>query len=234
MLDEVHLQRAYYDRTAADYDAMHGDGDDEHFRSLEWLSSIIAHRGFKSLLDIGAGTGRAIRYLQARHQMRYMGVEPVEALRQAGHAKGVNPDQLIEGDALALPFQRDSFDIVTEFGVLHHIKDHRKAVREMCRVANKGVLLSDSNNFGQGSRRSRWVKHAINAVGLWPAYDWLATRGKGYHVSEGDGIWYSYSLINDLPEIQKKFPKLYFLTTMPADGPDLYRNAQHLAVFATR
>lgn len=233
-MKETELQRAYYDRTAADYDAMHVDEDDEHYRSLEWLSLLISQHSIRSMLDIGAGTGRAIRYLQARHQINYLGIEPVEALRLAGHAKGVSEDQLVHGDALALTQADESFDVVTEFGVLHHIKDHRRAVREMCRVAKLGVLLSDSNNFGQGSRKTRLVKHAINAVGLWPLFDWMMTKGKGYHWSEGDGLFYSYSLINDLSVIRKKFPKLYFLSTMAADGPDFYRHAPHMAVFATR
>lgn len=233
MLD-VEKQRAYYERTAAEYDAMHVDAADEHLCALHWLSTLIAQEGYQSLLDVGAGTGRAMLFLRDRHPIRYLGIEPVEALRRAGHAKGIGEAELIGGDALNIALPDDSFDVVTEFGVLHHIKDHRRAVAEMCRVAKRGVFLSDSNNFGQGSRGKRRVKQAINALGLWGAFDWAATRGKGYHWSEGDGLFYSYSLINDLPLIRRKFPKLRFLSTMTGDGPDFYRDAPHFAVFATR
>lgn len=233
-MSEVEAQRAYYARTAGDYDAMHVDEGDEHYRALDWLSNLIAQNGFTSLLDIGSGTGRALRYLKDRHDIRYLGVEPVEALRAAGHAKGLSPDELVDGNALALDFADDSFDVVSEFGVLHHIKDHRTAVAEMCRVAKHGVFISDSNNFGQGSRLTRLIKQSINAVGLWPAFDLLMTRGKGYHWSEGDGIFYSYSVINDLAVVRRKFPKLHFFSTMAASGPSFYRDAPHMAVFATR
>jgi ubiquinone/menaquinone biosynthesis C-methylase UbiE len=233
-VSDVEVQRDYYTRTAAEYDSMHVDDGDEHYRALDWLSNLIAQNRFTSLLDIGSGTGRALRYLKERHPIRYLGVEPVDALRNAGYAKGLAADELVDGNALALDFPADSFDVVCEFGVLHHIKDHRAAVAEMCRVAKHGVFLSDSNNFGQGSKLTRFVKQSINAFGLWPAFDLMRTRGKGHHWSEGDGLFYSYSLINDLPVLQRKFPKLHFLSTMASTGPDLYRHASHLAVFATR
>lgn len=233
-MSDVETQRAYYERTAADYDAMHVEEGDEHYRALDWLSTLIGHHKIESLLDIGAGTGRAMQYLKARHPIRYLGVEPVEALRSAGHAKGLGQDELIDGNALDLDLPDDSFEVVSEFGVLHHIKDHRRAVREMCRVASRGVFLSDSNNFGHGSPLTRFVKQSINAVGMWPAFDWVMTRGKGYHWSEGDGLFYSYSLVNYLPVLRAKFPRLHFFSTMASTGPDLYRHAPHFAVFATR
>jgi ubiquinone/menaquinone biosynthesis C-methylase UbiE len=233
-MSEIETQRAYYERTAADYDAMHVDAGDEHYRALEWLSALIGQHGIGSLLDVGAGTGRAMQFLKERHAIRYRGIEPVEALRAVGHAKGLGEDELVDGSALKLDLPDDSFDVVSEFGVLHHIKDHRRAVREMCRVASRGVFLSDSNNFGQGSPLARFVKQSINAVGMWPAFDWVMTRGKGHHWSEGDGLFYSYSLTNDLPVLREKFPKLHFLTTMASTGPNMYRDAPHFAVYATR
>jgi len=233
-MSEVEAQRAYYARTAAQYDAMHVDEGDEHYRALDWLANLIRQNGYTSLLDIGSGTGRALRYLKERQPIRYLGIEPVEALRAQGHAQGLGEDELIDGNALALDLPDDSFDVVSEFGVLHHIKDHRKAVAEMCRVAKHGVFISDSNNFGQGSPLARFVKHSINAVGMWGMFDWVMTRGKGYHWSEGDGVFYSYSVMNDLPVLRRKFPKLHFFSTMAATGPDFYRHAPHLAVFATR
>jgi len=233
-MSEVETQRAYYARTAAQYDAMHVDEGDEHYRALDWLANLIRQNSYTSLLDIGSGTGRALRYLKERQPIRYLGVEPVEALRAQGHAQGLNDDELVDGNALALDLADDSFDVVSEFGVLHHIKDHRKAVAEMCRVAKHGVFISDSNNFGQGSPLARLVKQSINAVGMWGAFDWVMTRGKGYHWSEGDGLFYSYSVMNDLPVLRRKFPKLHFLSTMPSSGPHFYRQAPHMAVFATR
>ncbi|MGH6614081.1 class I SAM-dependent methyltransferase [Sphingomonas sp.] len=230
-MSEVDAQRRYYEETAERYDEMHIADGDEHYLALDWLSNIIRQQGITSVLDIGSGTGRGIRYLKERHDIRFVGVEPVGALREQGHRKGLAPEELVDGNALALDFPDDSFDIACEFGVLHHIKDHRRAVAEMCRVARKGVFISDSNNFGQGGTMNRLIKQAINAVGLWQLFDLAMTRGKGYHYSPGDGIFYSYSVFNDVPVIRAKFPTLRFMSTMASQGPSLYRQAPHLAVF---
>lgn len=234
MSDDVQKQREYYRRTAADYDAMHMEGDREHQMALGWLASLIELHQFKSLLDIGSGTGRALRFLKNRGIERAVGIEPVAELRDVGIAGGLGTEELIDGDATALGFADNSFEIVSEFATLHHIKDHKKAVSEMCRVAQRGVFISDSNNFGQGSRNARFLKQLIDALGLWGVYDRVATRGKGYHWSEGDGLFYSYSVFRDVPILREKFPNVHFLTTMPAHGNNLYRSAPHLAVLALR
>ncbi|MEQ1688196.1 MAG: methyltransferase domain-containing protein, partial [Sphingopyxis sp.] len=127
----------------------------------------------------------------------------------------------------------NSFDLVCAYAVLHHIKDHARAVREMVRVARYGVFLSDANNFGQGPAMARAVKQAINAAGLWRAYDWMATRGKGYHYSEGDGVFYSYSITNAVPILRSKFSILHSINTLPSAGLNLGRQAPHMALFAT-
>ena len=231
MNDEVELQRKYYADTAAHYDDMHMEGDAEHHMALAWLSSLIGLHDIQSLLDIGSGTGRTLRYLRDKHDIKTVGIEPVEDLRIRGHEAGLSTNELIDGDVLKLDFPDNHFDIVCEFAVLHHIKDHHRAVSEMCRVAKRGVFISDSNNFGQGRPLVRLVKQGINALGLWQAYDYLATKGKGYHWSEGDGVYYSYSVFNDMKILRSKFPNLHFMSTKPS-GHNLYKSAPHLAVFA--
>ena len=232
MSNETEKQRQYYAETAAKYDDMHMDGDGEHHIALGWLSSLIGLKNIQSVLDVGSGTGRVLRTLDTQSGVRVVGIEPVEALRKQGHATGIAPDHLVDGDALNLTFADNSFDLVCEFAVLHHIKDHRRAVSEMCRVAKRGVFISDSNNFGQGGFVKRSTKQTLHCLGLWPLYDRMATRGKGYHWSQGDGVYYSYSVFDDVPVLQKKFRKLHFLSTK-SSGPNLYRSAPHVAIFAT-
>jgi ubiquinone/menaquinone biosynthesis C-methylase UbiE len=224
------LQRAYYAKTASEYDGAHVCGIDEHFFALSWLSSLIRLYKFSSLLDVGAGTGRCLSFLKNENlPLTLAGIEPVAELRAVGRQKGLT--ELIEGDALNLPFGDASFDVVCHFGVLHHIKDHKRAVSEMCRVARHSVFISDSNNFGQGGFIARTVKQAVHAAGLWNVFNFIRTKGKGYHYSDGDGVFYSYSLFNDLPVVKRRFSDLRFLSTMPS-GASLYRTAPNLAVFA--
>jgi ubiquinone/menaquinone biosynthesis C-methylase UbiE len=232
MIDPVALQRQYYNETAAAYDGMHVSGIDEHFTALSWLSGLISLHKFESLLDVGSGTGRCLIYLKEHgHTLSVAGVEPVAALRDIGIRKGLSEAELFAGDALALPFGDKTVDVVCSFSILHHIQDHHKAVSEMCRVARRAVFISDVNNFANGGRLARAAKRAIRAAGLWPAFNFVKTKGKRYRYSEGDGVSYSYSLFDDVPEIRKQFPDMRFMGTAPS-GADLFRTATAVALFA--
>ena len=62
---QVVAQRDYYTATATSYEAMHRDQDHEHAFSLAFLLGMLDHYGAKSVLDVGAGTGNAIRCMAA-------------------------------------------------------------------------------------------------------------------------------------------------------------------------
>jgi SAM-dependent methyltransferase len=175
-----------------------------------------------------------LRYLKSRHpSVRFVGIEPVEALRKVGHAAGLSSDDLRDGDVNALQAADGEFDLVCEFAVLHHVPKPSQAVAEMLRVARKAIFISDANNFGQGGIVARCLKQAINALGLWPAFDWLRTGGKGYHVSAGDGLFYSYSVYNNFRQIRKACRYVYQVNTTDA-GQDLYRSSPSVTILALK
>lgn len=222
----------YYTQTASAYDTSHVGEADEHAMALGWLAALAEQRRFSSILDVGSGTGRVLRYLKRLSWLNVRGIEPVAALREQGYAAGLTRDELTEGDAMALKFADASIDVVCAFGVLHHIKDHRRAVSEMCRVARRGIFISDANNFGQGAPLSRVIKQSMRSLGLWSLYDRARMGNRGYHYSEGDGVYFSYSLFDDLTLIKHQFQETYFMSTRPS-GPNLFRSAQTVALFAT-
>ncbi len=233
--EEVSKQRDYYRRTAGEYEAMHLAEGDEHYVALAFLSAMITHHGFKSVLDVGSGTGRALAYLKARHpDVRFVGIEPVKELREVGYRAGLSVAELVDGDALALPYAAGEFDLVCEFAVLHHVRTPSRVVTEMLRVASRAVFISDCNNFGQGGRLTRALKQALDAAGLWPLANWIKTRGRGYSETEGDGLFYSYSVFNDLPSIRRACRKLHLLNTAGGPSGNLYRTAPHVAVLGIK
>jgi SAM-dependent methyltransferase len=232
--DEVNLQRQYYADTAAKYDAMQISEQDEHQFALAILSAMIEFHDIKSVLDVGSGTGRALRYLKSRHPgVRFVGIEPVEALRKVGHQAGLSPDELKDGDINALAAADGEFDLVCEFAVLHHVPKPKQAVAEMLRVARKAIFISDANNFGQGGLMSRCLKQGINTLGLWRVFDWLRTGGKGYHVSAGDGLFYSYSVFNEYRQLREACRSIHHFNTVDA-GPSLARSAPHVAILGIK
>lgn len=210
-------QRRYYEATADAYDASHAER--EHVVALHLLAAFIEMNGIRSVLDVGAGTGRAMRFLKDRFpDLVIKGVEPVEALRRCGHAQGIADKNLIDGDGAALPFPDQSFDLVCEFAVLHHVRRPDAVIAEMNRVASRMIAISDCNFMGQGPMWRRCIKLGLWAAKLWPLADWLKTRGKGYTYSEGDGIAYSYSVFQSLRQVRTVWADVQIYATSPDGG----------------
>jgi ubiquinone/menaquinone biosynthesis C-methylase UbiE len=232
--NSIDIQRSYYACTAHKYDDLHAAEYDEHSFALHFMISVLEPLGVRSILDVGSGTGRALlRIKETMPNYTAVGIEPSPELRSVGHAKGLSDTQLIDGDAMNLAFSDGSFDLVCEFAALHHIPEPSKAVSEMLRVSRKAIFISDCNNFGQGGKVSRLIKQAINAVGLWPLADLIKTKGKHYSISEGDGLFYSYSVFNDYKQIAKKCPSVHILNTSTAEG-NLYRTASQVALLGIK
>jgi len=232
--DEIVAQRRYYADTAHIYDTMHVSDADEHGFALQIMLSMLDFMDIKSVLDIGSGTGRCISEVKRRRpHVRIRGIEPVAELRSIGHGKGIGRDELTDGDALALDFQSGEFDLVCEFGVLHHLRRPERAVAEMLRVARKAIFISDSNNFGQGRWLSRSIKQCLHWAGLWPFANYVKTRGKGYSLSAGDGVAYSYSVFTNYRLIQAHCNRIHIFNTTAA-GINPYRTAKHVALLGIK
>jgi SAM-dependent methyltransferase len=210
------IQRRYYTETAAVYD-QHLDGDKEHNVALEYMASFVSTLGISSMLDLGCGTGRGEMYFAQRHpSLRVVGVEPVKALiDHAIHENGVSTGQMVQASGEALPFPDASFDGVCELGVLHHVREPAIVVREMMRVARKAVFLSDHNRFGATSLEMGLLKMALYRAGLWGLTYRLRTGGKGYSLTEGDGLAYSYSVYDSFDSLARWAHRLIPIPTGP-------------------
>ena len=194
--EAVATQRRYYSETAAKYEQMHAHESAGDAFNWKFIAAMLQIVGVQSVLDVGTATGYRVHEIRSTFPEAFVcGVEPVDALLGIARRNDVLASgSLIRGSGLALPFANESFDAVCEFAVLHHVSDPRSAVKEMLRVARKAVVLSDGNRFGQGNMLARWAKLAMYKTRTWSWFDLLRTRGKGYRVTEGDGVSYSYSV----------------------------------------
>ncbi|MDB9375004.1 class I SAM-dependent methyltransferase [Nodularia sphaerocarpa] len=232
---EEEIQRRYYAETAYNYDQLHVYEKDTHYFALCFMVGAMEFLNVKSILDVGAGTGRSIAYIKQRCSgITIKGIEPVKELREVGYAKGISSEDLIQGDGLQIPFDDKSFDIVCCFGVLHHIKTPRLVIQEMLRVSNKAIFISDSNNFGQGSFLSRTLKQGFNTIGLWPFVNFIKTKGKGYSISEGDGLAYSYSVFTDYNYIRRECKSVHLMNTSNIGGANLYKNSENIGILGIK
>jgi SAM-dependent methyltransferase len=209
------IQSEFYTRTAKEYDQM--NVQDEHNTALKYISLLVGPLGLASFLDVGAGTGRAVKYFQETHpELKVKGIEPVESLVEQAVSRGIPRGSIEVGRGQDIQYPAASFDAVCAFGVMHHVKRPAAIVSEMMRVARKAVFISDSNRFGQGSMPARRVKLMLWRLGLWGAFNFAKTRGRGYLISEGDGLAYSYSVYDSFDQLAAWADQMLAVPTVKA------------------
>ncbi len=218
---DASIQRSYYERTAGTYDALHLKPGAEHEIACRFISALLPLIEARSVLDIGCGTGRAVEFLRQRHPaLTIDGIEPVEALLEVARQK-LGPDGLVCGDGRGLPYRDQAYDVVIETGILHHVKRPELVVKEMERVASRAIFISDHNIFGQGTMPARITKWALYKCGLWTLAKLILTKGKGYHISEGDGLAYSYSVYFQYPMIRAWAARTFVIPLRSAGQSDV-------------
>jgi ubiquinone/menaquinone biosynthesis C-methylase UbiE len=105
------------------------------------------------VLDVAAGTGNvAIRAAEAGAQVVAADLTPenFDAGRREARARGVELEW-VEADAEALPFQDESFDVVTSsFGAMF-APDHQAVADEMLRVCRPSGTIGMANFVPEGT-----------------------------------------------------------------------------------
>jgi SAM-dependent methyltransferase len=231
-------QRDYYERTAHNYEAVHVGTQDEHSIALTHCVAILRMLNIKTILDVGSGTGRGVRaLLEAGFVVK--GIEPVAALIEQGEKLGTPKGAVILGDGFNLPFKDGAFDAVCEFGVLHHVRKPNVMVKEMLRVSNAAIFLSDTNRFGRAGLVSRLCKLALWKSGLWPLAYWMWTKGRGCDISECDGIAFSYSVYDSFNLIDRWASRSFAIptkkeVTTPATWLNPLLTASHVLLCGVR
>jgi SAM-dependent methyltransferase len=204
-------QLDYYREAAGDYDEAQVHEGDEHYQNLGLIESLIRQGNIRSVLDVGCGTGRGIRYLrQHMPDLEVHGIDPSpDLLKIATERHGVPRELLHCADALSAPFPPGSFDAVMSLAVLHHVPQPHKIVRRMIELTRKAIFISDANYIGQGSLSTSIAKLLINRAGAWPFMKFVQQGFKGWACSTGDGVFYSYSVFDDLPLLEDAFTKVF-------------------------
>jgi 2-polyprenyl-6-hydroxyphenyl methylase/3-demethylubiquinone-9 3-methyltransferase len=90
------------------------------------------------VLDVGCGAGFLSNALAATGR-RVVGLDAErDALRIASSHDTSGNATYIAGDALCLPFEHDSFDVVCAMDFLEHVEDPRRVIAEAARVLRPG------------------------------------------------------------------------------------------------
>src|SRR3979411_516385 len=108
------------------------------------VRAALSDRPFRSLLDLGTGTGRMLELLGPQIE-RGLGIDfslDMLALARARLDRaGLKHCSVRQGDIYDLPLPRDSFDVVIIHQVLHFLDDGARAIREAARVLTPGGRL---------------------------------------------------------------------------------------------
>lgn len=140
---------------------------------------LFDHAGLKRsqrVLDVGCGTGALLPELSAKTGRTVFGLDlDLEFLLLAAqHAPQV---MLVQGDAHAMPFDNDSFDLSLCHFLLLWVADPSRVVSEMRRVTYSGgsVLVLAEPDYGgridypeELSQLGQWQKAALHRQGADP------------------------------------------------------------------
>ena len=157
----------------------------------------------KKCLDVGTGTGEiAFMTAQAVGQNGFVtGIDITPKMIELACEKMASKDLPVQvdfqvGDALAMTFADDTFDVVTSGYMLRNVCDIQKAINEMYRVLAPGGKVIVAELAKPDNRVIRYfyelyIKHRVTKVarrydkgkkidGKMPAYDWLTSSVEGF------------------------------------------------------
>ena len=108
------------------------------------IQKALGDRSFRSLLDLGTGTGRMLELFGPQID-RGLGIDMSLDMLLLARARleraGLRHCSVRQGDIYDLSVPRDSFDVVIIHQVLHYLDDGARAVKEAARALTPGGRL---------------------------------------------------------------------------------------------
>jgi ubiquinone/menaquinone biosynthesis C-methylase UbiE len=170
----------YFGRHAAEWDRIRklhvADASVE-----DAIRAALADRPFRSLLDLGTGTGRMLELFGPGIE-RGLGLDLSHDMLALARARldraGLRQCSVRQGDIYDLTLPRDSFDVVIIHQVLHFLDDSARAITAAARVLRPGgrLLVVD---FAPHDLEFLRDEHAHRRLGFAPetVMQWLTAAG---------------------------------------------------------
>jgi ubiquinone/menaquinone biosynthesis C-methylase UbiE len=137
-----------FNRIAPFYGLFFGFQVKYYQRVLEMVRTQYNLLQYKSIIDVGCGTG-ALCYVLASGGMKVTGVDSAAKMLAIAAKKLIDKDvDLIEASVLkSIPFPDKSFDVAISSYTVHGMKEpeRRKMYEEMGRLARHQVIFHDYN-----------------------------------------------------------------------------------------
>jgi ubiquinone/menaquinone biosynthesis C-methylase UbiE len=110
----------------------------------EAIRAALSDKPFRSLLDLGTGTGRMLEMFGPDIERGLgldLSLDMLLLARDRLERAGLRNCSVRQGDIYDLPIANDSFDVVILHQVLHFLDDGARAIREAARVLRPGGRL---------------------------------------------------------------------------------------------
>ncbi len=145
--DFIELSKKWFDKQAPVYDETNTILYSKYGKiSCENIRKYLSDKSYSKLLDIGSGTGYLIDMLSKERDAEFIGLDLSPEMIKQAESKNIKNAKFVEGRSDNLPFENDSFDIVTCSQSFHHYPETDKPMQEAKRVLKPGGLyiLSDT------------------------------------------------------------------------------------------
>jgi len=118
-----------------------------------WVVGLARLQGDEAVLDLGCGNGYYLELIDA------IGLDRSLGMLASARRKTTGP--LVAGDAAALPFSTNAFDVVLAAHMLYHVDDRQAAAAEIRRVLRPfGVCVAVTN----GERNQHELVRVVEAA----------------------------------------------------------------------
>ena len=145
------------------------------------IRAALADKPFRSLLDLGTGTGRMLEMFGPEIERGLgldLSLDMLLLARDRLERAGLKHCSVRQGDIYDLPLANSSFDVVILHQVLHFLDDGARAIREAARVLRPGgrLLVVD---FAPHELEFLREQHAHRRLGFAPetVMQWMTASG---------------------------------------------------------
>lgn len=197
---------------------------------LELMAERIDFTQVKSALDVGCGKGAWTWVISSllSEDAKVVGID-----REPQWIESINPPSsrfiFAVADANALPFEDESFDLVTCQTLLMHVQDHGQVLAEMARVLKPGglLILSEPNNMANLSasntaQQALSLEERIDAARLYLiCQEGKELCGEGF---SSIGVHLNYLLPSSIAYLHSYMSEKMMVLTPP------YQNEEELAL----
>ena len=172
--------QAYFRAHAAEWDRIRKlHVADEAVESA--IRAALADKPFRSLLDLGTGTGRMLELFGAEIERGLgldLSLDMLLLARDRLERAGLKNCSVRQGDLYDLPLANDSFDVVILHQVLHFLDDGARAIKEAARVLRPGgrLLVVDFAPHEQEFLREQFA-HRRLGFARETVTQWMASAG---------------------------------------------------------